>query len=356
MGDGFRELLLVDYIGNAGADGKPAGHPLPALKQYVRLLQGEFRVKVCAPRNYSGKVQLDFPLPFFQMAGKSRGFSTFLDSARKLANLFLLPPERPGEVRLFVNMDINLALYCLFRRKRSRRWMVLYTLFDEGNSLARVAKAFLLRRLFAGMDRILCSGEALLASLPPEKTTWIPDFVYFGSASPTPQPQAGKGLLCVGTMNRDKDILGLVRMAKAAGMELRVAGKFMDEGGFRAIREECEGCDKIVVENRYLGEEEYDSEIRRCAFVCLPYDPQSYRNRTSGVLLEVLFRGKPVIAPDFGFFRLVEGNGLGINYQNLEQVPEKISGWSEAGFGASLARFLEPYRADNVRKRLLAEP
>jgi glycosyltransferase involved in cell wall biosynthesis len=61
--------------------------------------------------------------------------------------------------------------------------------------------------------------------------------------------------------------------------------------GIKALKKDVEYIDRI------LESEEYYEIMRRADAILLPYSPETYRKRTSGILAEAMAFGKPVVVP-----------------------------------------------------------
>jgi glycosyltransferase involved in cell wall biosynthesis len=67
-------------------------------------------------------------------------------------------------------------------------------------------------------------------------------------------------------------------------------------------------------------------EISKCSLVVLPYDPNQYKNRGSGILWEALAAGVPVIVPNgTGLEKNVEGGGgMSFNEYSADNIFQTI--------------------------------
>ena len=83
----------------------------------------------------------------------------------------------------------------------------------------------------------------------------------------------------------------------------------------------------------YLSDEEYSDSIRRTKIVILPYK-DDYKNQSSGVVYDVLFRGKPVLTRKYDNFKFINSYHVGETYDktideiDLDLMVQKAqSGW-----------------------------
>ena len=94
-------------------------------------------------------------------------------------------------------------------------------------------------------------------------------------------------------------IFGQQRGEKGAHLILTLIDKLLEEG-FEVVFQDSSGSVKIgeMPNLTKLGfVENFAEEISKCDFVLLPYNPEDYRVRLSGVAAEALASGVPIAAP-----------------------------------------------------------
>lgn len=116
----------------------------------------------------------------------------------------------------------------------------------------------------------------------------------------------------VGTVMGFKDYEAVVEALSNTEFKVYIAGYFPDKERLSMIK--SMSSDNIVIEDKYLSEEEYDCAIRSSRYVLLPYKAEGYAEKSSGVVLDAIYRGVPVITPDYESFSFVKEEKLGYCY------------------------------------------
>jgi len=121
-------------------------------------------------------------------------------------------------------------------------------------------------------------------------------------------------LCIVGTINECKDIETVIKSVLNSDLRLIIAGHFEDYNRYLNAVNMCKDSNNISITNSYLSDNEYDKTIGSSKFIVLPYDLKKYENRSSGVILDAVYSGKPVIATSCDAFMPVEQRHIGFLY------------------------------------------
>lgn len=125
----------------------------------------------------------------------------------------------------------------------------------------------------------------------------------------------------IGTMTESKDIEGLVETFLNSDIHVKIIGKFVDKSLYSILKEKIKTCGSILIEDKYLDNDEYYSLIAESRYVILPYKQSYYNKRTSGIILEAMFLDTIPIAPEY----LLEFNDVkGIGYSDISEVSDLL--------------------------------
>ena len=144
-------------------------------------------------------------------------------------------------------------------------------------------------------------------------TLYIPDYPYDSEFYKRYDNEHKKNrVICLGTMNRYKQLEELVEIFNDLDIPLDIYGRFDDKTRLNNLlknkNENVTICDCI------LSTEEYYQKLGETKYSILPYNMQQYIDRTSGVLLESIYVGSIPIAPK----KLLEQNDIqGFGYEDL---------------------------------------
>ncbi len=117
---------------------------------------------------------------------------------------------------------------------------------------------------------------------------------------------------------------------------------------------------KVKLIKNAMSADDYYQLLAEADALILPYDPHSYRFRTSGVLTEALAAGKPVIVPQNSWLGKQVDSSRARVYQNPDEIPKKVVEIVDnlPQFSHSAKRFsqgwLEQNSPDNLVKTLLS--
>lgn len=121
--------------------------------------------------------------------------------------------------------------------------------------------------------------------------------------------------VCLGTMNEKKLLRESVEAFKKNGYPLYIAGQFLSVETFQYLNS-IKG-NNIIIENRFIENEEYYKLMAESKYCLVPYDAEFYKNRTSGVIQESLFcRTIPISHKEILEFANVDG----IGYEKLDDL------------------------------------
>ncbi len=356
------EIILIDYISTCDDQKNLVGHSLPVIQQYYKLLSGVVRVSVSASRAYARHMIVEYPLPFNTSPYQKRGLLSAVGTLKKLLNLMLLPKWSPNRYFFLVNNDINVFLMALLWRRRflSKCFLMQYEDFENCHKswADRIKRSLFLRTVHL-FRAIFVSNPQIFERPGLTNKYFLPDFVFLKEKYLPFIEQRKRENYClvIGTLNKDKDIAGVIRAFRKSTVPLIIAGRFQgtkDEE--KLIIQESMGG-QIQLKFAPLTTKEYFQLIANALVVLLPYKEKSYHTRTSGVMLEALFLETPVIAPKFGFFERMLQKGIGYTYNNLEEVPQIISHTKECDWEkirTILREVRNEYNPDSVRNTILS--
>ncbi|MGK7881570.1 MAG: glycosyltransferase, partial [Crocosphaera sp.] len=149
-------------------------------------------------------------------------------------------------------------------------------------------------------------------------------------------------------------------------IQLTIQSNFSIEGGEGLIPQARLALErypesKVKLIKNAMSADDYYQILAEADVLILPYDSNSYRFRTSGVLTEALAAGKPVIVPENSWLGKQVDSSRASLYQNPEEIPQKVIEVIEnlPQFSDSAKRFsqgwLEQNSPDNLVKTLLSD-
>ena len=182
-------------------------------------------------------------------------------------------------------------------------------------------------RLAARRLRSLCSRGFLLTAIDPRLAQLVHAVTAIPCA-PSPLPQFYGGFGEAGRLGHGPTIglLGMPRDEKGSGVWVDLIGKVARRRpgvGFTvhargpeqaaSLAQSLAPSTKVTIWPAPISRADYVASLRSCDLVVLPYEPQAYAMRASGIFADALAMARPVVAPDRTWLsdRLAEGWGAG---------------------------------------------
>lgn len=122
----------------------------------------------------------------------------------------------------------------------------------------------------------------------------------------------------IGTIWPDKGVVEAARRLKGTGLRLIIAGAVAVNSLRSELEEIASEDDNVKLFLNYLSEDKYKEYVTHSKYCILNYSG-GYNDRSSGVVLDVLFNRTPVIGNKCKALELVVNNGVGYVYNDIEK-------------------------------------
>jgi glycosyltransferase involved in cell wall biosynthesis len=194
-------------------------------------------------------------------------------------------------------------------------------------------------------------------------------YPHEAGTEPAREPAEFRTLLFAGAARRDKGfhiVVDLVQRLKERGSErpvtIQCSATHWGEHD-AAVAEDLQRLRSIAYPHLRLIEEtlaaEAYRELFRCAITIQPYDAGDFADRVSGVTLDALAAGSPLIVPAHTWMaRQVEREGAGVIVDNAQSVDELhaaveriVGNWDD--FAANAARAAQRIAGEHDARKLL---
>ena len=297
-----KTITLCNHCAESNKYGKPLGHSLKVTREYFELLKDWFdRIELGAVGSIAdNSLQIGFDniskLPYeinvdapFTLSRRIKDKMGFFNNIKECLN-------SDTDAVFFYQGDFFLYFYLCFRYRRRPNKKLYALAFRDDFSGGKIE--WILQKVFkkgiTKLDGLIYTMPT--ASIEHVNKIWISDYLYseekYGYLRKLPKE---KKVVCLGTMNRYKDLEGVVKVFSNTDIRVEIIGAFDEKERIEAIKRMA--SDNILIEDRVLEDNEYYEKMATAAYGILPYDMNQYHNRTSGVLLETLFVGSIPIAP-----------------------------------------------------------
>lgn len=320
----MKKLGLVDYECGIDIQKNPLGHTIKVLKEYPLYLCDSYKCYLIASKdildaNLSENIcELNYiQLPHSIIIRQTKNiiykikyrFVCFFNIRAALKN-------SECEVLWFINVTAMLYVYLFFCKKEGKR--IICTMFRQDflSDTLGWAFDFFYRKSLSKVDLIISSSKNF--SFLHNNVLFIPDYFYDKTYADYRAEKKKEMIVCLGVMDRRKKLEKLIPILNKLNYSVVIIGKFGSTEYYKEILEMA--SNNIVVKNEFLPKNEYYTYLGQAKFCLLPYDEQTYINRTSGVLLESVFLDTiPITLLNI----LKTNNVLGININSLPEMNKR---------------------------------
>ena len=354
-----KKVLLVEHWGACDKYGEPIGHTLKVIEEYSKILEKRFNISVAIPEHMTSKIDSSIYesihiLPYAIRETQPKGLEEkIVDKLKVFSNIKQVRKLKKYDIVWYIRADFFLLLYMLLCTKRRKQ--KIYTLiYHNEYSCGLIGKIFCFIHQLAikKFDGIIYTQKDMKISN--NHIFYMPDYLYSEDKYEKYRNlKKEEKAVCLGTINSDKDIEGLVDAFNENGYSLEIVGRFLDEERFIKLKSKAKN--NIKIENKILSYEEYYTRMGSAKYSIMPYQMEAYAGRTSGVLQESIFVGSIPVAPEL----LLEKNhmpGYGYkenvyelrkficseseNHDKKEQIDIMLSNYNHKVIGEKLAEFL----------------
>ena len=313
------KVILCNYYGMCDEIEFPIGHALKVTEEYTLLLRDYFGVDLvaspCLTKHVNKSQYSNIHALKYNISIKNNTIAKRISDKLKLMSNIHACLRHEGTL-FFYQVDFFFFLYLyLFYKKNNRREIIC--LIYQQNFTGGVLEG-LLQHIYGCAIK---KTDGIIYTQPGnriehENCMWMPDFIYDERVYKEYQhKQKENKVVCVGTMNRYKELEKLIEVFSKLNIPLDIVGKFDDDQRFQQLNKNR--TSNISISNTNLSSPAYMNKIATAKYCILPYDMDQYQSRTSGVLLESIYMGSIPIAPK----QLLESNNLpGVGYHILNDL------------------------------------
>lgn len=302
-----KQLLIIDTA-TLTRNKEIYGHGLNVAKNYVEVLGQWFDCYVAGGKTYKNEFEKYIKLPFVWKYGENGVVKNIKGLINAVCSLLI-----KSDIYLFQCQYIIPVYVCLcffpFLAKEKKIYVIIYN--DPMNNPIFPTERKWVLRAQKNISGFIASNERWISHLNGEKIV-LPDYLPIAyEVSGDKKYDFG----VFGTISEWKDCEMVVAALNNTKYSCLIAGHFEDKER-KTILEQSIDSEKILVKDEYLDSDEYDRLLSEVSCVILPYEKKYYEKKSSGVVLEALYRGIPVIAPRIESFMFVEQNDIGWLYED----------------------------------------
>lgn len=312
----MKRLIIAD-IKSHNNNGKCTGHYFPIAQNYLQLYGKIIPTKIAGGPIYKSKFA---PSDMFQLSFDSiDSGSPIRNKWRTLRNCkHLLANTDDTDVVVMQHSGASttfLGIALLAGRKNN-----IYVIQYDTDALSSGLKRLIYRFAKKKLRGIICPNDEIGKAYGVSYCT-VTDYIYpdFDKQLKAESPQNKKyDFSIVGGVAPDKGTIDAAKYISTTNLRLLVAGNASDEES-RQLQDIANNHSNVELHLGYINDEDYNNYIRNARYCLLNYRGV-YSERSSGVVLDILFNGIPVVGRRCKALSFIEEEGVGHLYDSLEEL------------------------------------
>lgn len=311
----MKKHIILSDVKSVNDRGKCGGHYFSLAQNYIDLYSAECDVKVAGGPVYETRFKQEylFRLPYDSVAGLPEWKQKWL-TLKNCRYLFKHTTADDIIVMQHSAAATFMIGIALFARRRNKIYVISY----DTASINSVFKRFWYRLAKRHINGFLCSNEQV-ANAFGRPYCIVPDYIYAGDASqmqPISYDRKKYDFAILGTIWPDKGVVEAARRLAGSPCRVIIGGRASSERIGMELQDVCHGADNIDLHLGFVSDDDYAKWMRESRYCLLNYQG-TYSERSSGVILDVLFSGTPVVGHRCFATQFVEDERCGYLYDDI---------------------------------------
>lgn len=308
----MKNIIIAD-IKSQEINGKIYGHYVPVANNYLKLFKDITDIKVAGGPIFSKYFESKdvLKLPF------NNSSDSFFEKIKTFINAIVLFWKGRGKTIILQQSTTvtSFVAIALFFWWSSKLYLIQYNTDGISSKLKKFIYSFAKKKIKGfivpndnvgkAYDRPYCivtdyiKVETKFKDIPYNKRTW--DF----------------GI--IGTIFKDKGVIEAVEFLTKQNCKLLVAGNIAEPELQQPIELLQKKYPNVEFKLDYVDDVNFHEFIRKCKYCVLNYRG-TYFNRSSGVVLDILFNRTPVVGTDCIALKMVKEENLGKVYKHISEL------------------------------------
>ena len=311
----MKNIIIADLKSNNNK-GKSTGHYFAVAQNYFELYTKTHNVLIAGGPIYKIRFSNDklFKLPLDTktannvLKNKLNFFKNAFYLFRRTNLNDILIIQKCGIITTFI------AIVLFAKKKRNNIFMIEYDTEALNSNIKRFIYIFAKKKI----KGFICPNKTIgLAYGKPYCV--VTDYIYTFPKEPfIPYSHKIYDFCIVGSIWPDKGVIEIAEKFKHTNYKLIIAGKPCNNIIKNQLESITQNSPNITLNLGYISENDYYNYIINSKYCILNYQG-CYNERSSGVVLDVLFRHVPIIAHRCNATSLIEEENVGLLYNNLNE-------------------------------------
>lgn len=316
----MKRIIIAD-IKSRNNNGHSTGHYFSLAQNYSKLFNNICNVKIAGGPIYKTRFQEEdiFQLPNDEIAGGN----PYINKWKVLRNCYtLFRKTSPNDIIILQHSGIITALLGIFLFASNKQ--NIYIIQYNTEAISSFKGRLIYHLMKDKLTGILCPCDEV------GKAYEIPycvvtDYIYTEELSTTEitYNQKQYDFCIVGSIWPDKGVVEVAQALSKTNHSLLIAGKPCNEEIKNILISITKNCPNIELRLEHIPDEDYYDYIQKSKYCILNYQG-CYNNRSSGVILDILFNQVPVIARRCNATKFIEEETSGFLYNTIEDFDPNL--------------------------------
>lgn len=316
----MKRLVIAD-IKSFNNNGIQTGHYFSLARNYQSLFKDKFNVKVAGGPIYSTGFNKShrFQLPYDWIHGKNR-FKNIWRLFMNARYLFTLTTSNDIIIMQMASSATTFLAIAIFASKHHKIYSIQYDTEALDSPLKKLIYQFAKHKI----SGIICPAEQIGKHYS-QPYCVVSDYIYSGNEDLKIIPFSEKkyDFCIVGRIVPEKGVVEAVERLANSSYRVLVAGKPSSEAIENRLFEIAYNHPNIELHLGFVSDEDFYNYLKLSKYSLMNYQGV-YTNRSSGVVLDTLFNGTPVLGHRCLAMQFVEDNAVGKLYDDISTVDLSI--------------------------------
>lgn len=311
----MKQLIIAD-VKSYNENGKSTGHYFSVAQNYLDLYSEYCDVKIAGgpifKTHFSGKDVFLLPYDFIPSKNWIKNKWRVLMNCQ---NLFRRTSMEDIIVLQHSGASTTLLGIVLFANKKNTIYLIQYDT-DAVSSLTKWTIYKLAKKKIKG---IICPNKHIAETygLP---NCVVTDYIYPNDRYKLSSDYEDKkyDIAIVGSIHPDKGVLEAAKKLANSKYKVLIAGK-ADNNLADKLHKICEKAENIELHIGFIKDEDYYRYIRSARFCMLNYHGV-YSSRSSGVVLDIIFNGTPIIGHRCNALNFISEANVGYLFDDIKNI------------------------------------
>lgn len=311
----MRKLIVAD-VKSYNKSGRLLGHYLPVAQNYMELYNSYCSVIIAGGQIFGKYFKKDsyMPLPY-EFVDSNNWFRNKLHVLMNCKYLFCCVSYEDVIVIQQSGLLTAILGIALFAKKKSNIYIISYDTDVISSFVGRMIYKWAKPKL----KGVLCSHRHV-AEAYKIASCIVPDYIYSkDSLCEFGQLQDKRyDIAIVGGIVPDKGVVEAAKYLVRTNHKVLIAG-MADEQTSAELNEICSASQNVELRLGFISEGDFCTYIRDSRFCMLNYHG-TYEDRSSGVALDILFNGTPIIGHRCKALNFIEEENMGYLYNSMDDI------------------------------------